>query len=203
MHLKKRNLLLLLLVLLLAGASLVGSLSAKYITSRELDVTVTFTASLAQSVTLNESRATRQSNGTYALDPSDPVSGNDYILMPGVDLPKDPGITVTGKTPIPAYLFLEVVDNIPLDAGVHYLIRDHWTRMTGVTGKHGGTVYVYNNGQILTETFPAEPVMILKNDTIYVSQSCSLASAAPLTFHGALVEVSGSRTPAEVYAAIS
>lgn len=89
-----------------------GVASAKYKTQKvanTVPVTVTVTADLADSLTISESAVTRQSSGQYVTG-SGTSSGNTYDLMPGVDIPKDPFVRVTGKTEIPAFLYIEIVD---------------------------------------------------------------------------------------------
>lgn len=125
-----------------AAATLIGSAIGKYVRSYTLEeATVTFSAKLATSITLLEHEAKRQPDGSYVLDNSKTVTSMEYTLMPGLDIPKDPHITIEGKTPIPAYLFVEVVDTTPNEA-ISYEMTERW-RPLGITGKNGGAVYVY------------------------------------------------------------
>ena len=100
----------LLAVILIIGL-VVGLSSAKYKTEKHLTGDVKFTVKLADKILIQEHEAVRQDDGSYVLNDNIVVE-QSYMLMPGVDVPKDPFITVEGKTPIPAYLYVEVVEKI-------------------------------------------------------------------------------------------
>jgi hypothetical protein len=100
----------LLAVILIIGL-VVGLSSAKYKTEKHLTGDVKFTVKLADIILIQEHEAVRQDDGSYVLGDNIVVE-QSYMLMPGVDVPKDPFITVEGKTPIPAYLYVEVVEKI-------------------------------------------------------------------------------------------
>ena len=135
-----------LLVVLLIG--LIGVASGKYTTTISHRGKITFSASLAESVTIQE------------------TTGTEYLLIPGHDITKDPKIVITGKTTIPAYLFVEVVNT--LDAPVTYGMASHWTELEGVTGPDGGKVYYYNT--VLTNTNVPGSIGILNGNTVTVGQ---------------------------------
>ena len=99
----------LLAVILIIGL-VVGLSSAKYKTEKHLPGVVKFTAKLADKILIQEHEAVRQVDGSYVLISENIVEEQAYKLMPGVDIPKDPYITIEGKTPIPAYLSVEVVE---------------------------------------------------------------------------------------------
>lgn len=161
---------------------------AKYIKDVPFKGKVTFTAALAESLTLTESEAKRNDDGTYSLDTSKPVENNTYTLMPGVDVPKDPKITITGKTAIPAYLYVEVLESKDFPDTVTYALTDNWTLLEGHSN-----VYYYN-GDLPTGD---STVQILKNNTVYVSDAISHNTAATLTFRAYLFQNIG--TPEESF----
>ena len=201
--------------------SLVGVALAKYVYSTELHATVTFSARLADNLWLQEHAVERQTDGSYVLtstvlpvlddDGNVTDNQNDYILMPGVDVPKDPYITIDGKTPLEAYLFVEVVDSLDSDnTKVTYEMEPHWLDITNqVTPEHGGRVYVYAKDSVAVKvTADVDELGILKGDTVYVSQKLDKnATDLELKFYAALGEiavvtegnVTRERTPAEVY----
>lgn len=183
---KKRRLALLFAVLFCLSA-ITFVVVAKYVKDIPFSGTVTFKAHLADNLTLTESRAIRQANGTYTLNTATPVSGNTYVLMPGVDIPKDPKITVYGKTAVPAYLYVEVISTLPAD--VTYAMADGWT-VLGTPGPKGGTVYVYNT--LLNGTPNEVTVQILKNNTLTVSQKLSQTATGTVTFYAYLCQQNGS-----------
>lgn len=185
----------LLIVLTLVLLGLIGFASGKYVQDRSFDGKVTFKASLASDVILQEHTAQRQTDGSYKLvEPF--VSQNTYYLIPGLDIPKDPHIIIEGKTPIEAYLFVEVVSS--LDAPVTYSVDTSlWTKVD-VTSKHGGTVYRY-----MGEGFPENPIYILSGNTVTVSQNLLKTSVDDgddlLTFYVYLIEKVGSASAEEAY----
>lgn len=193
------RLILLVAVLSVILGSLIGGVAAKYIWSTEITGTVTFSAKLAESILLKEHQANKGADGSYSLDANTEVSANTYTLLPGLDIPKDPFITVTGKTPIAAYLFVEVVESAELDTDIlSYSLDDHWTPLS-VAGKHGGKVYVYSS--ILDGGSADLTVNILKGQTLTVSQKLKAAkSANALTFYGLMAETAAVEKGSMAYA---
>ena len=177
---------------LLAGCLLVAALAllavadlrAKYVTTVDLTGAVRFTADLAVDVTLWEHQAQRNPDGTYTLSATDnpTINTNTYVVMPGVDIPKDPTITITTKSAIPAYLYVEIVDNSP--SSVTYTLDDKWERLT-ISGSDR-TVYLYKYDE--DYNFPAADaegkitINIIKSQVITVGQAYDPA-AAPSNFN--------------------
>ena len=173
------------LAVLLGG--LIGGVAAKYIWSTELSGKITFSAKLAEKVELLEHEAIRNTDGSYVLG-AETVTSNAYTLLPGVDVPKDPYLRVTGKTPIAAYLFLEVKEALD-PAYLSYTVDPAlWTKLT-VSGANGGTVYVYKT--LLDGDFADGSVSILNPQQITVSQKLKFTSPTnALTFWGLMAEAS-------------
>ena len=171
---KKKTLLTILAVMLVCCIAVTGTLAVLFAKTSE-PVVNTFTAAgdgklVTGDFTLKEHIAAKQNDGSYTLTDAltnNTVKGNDYYVLPRTDLPKDPFITITGKTNAPAYLYVEVVDGLP--SGMHYAMADCWTRLEGVTGNNGGVIYVYNNGTPIDEKSTGlENISIIKNNTITV-----------------------------------
>ena len=191
------SVLILLVLLLIVLVSFAG---AKYVTTKTHSTTITFSASLAENVILQESKAERQADGSYVLG-GEYVQTNAYKLIPGLDIPKDPHIIIEGKTPIQAFLFVEVVST--LDTPVAYAIDDsNWQELAGVTGKNGGKVYQYIS--VLDENFSGDAINILKDKQVVVGQKLLSQSDAEedlLAFYVTLIEkTTESATPAQAYA---
>lgn len=190
--------LLILAVLLLSG--LMGAALGKYIRTMSFPGKVTFSATLATGMKLQEHQVERQSDGSYettpVLLPDEGVAGkgNDYVLLPGLDIPKDPFITVEGKTSIPAYLYVEVLDTTA--DTLSYTMADHWLKLEGVTGKNGGAVYVYSTTNPVDARTPLAidntfggTVDILDGNTVTVSQKVTHGAAAgKLDFYACMGE---------------
>lgn len=202
MYAKKRRitpLLVVLLLLLIIGTT--GTTVAKYIHSTQLSSKVTFTAKLAEKITLLEHEAKRNDDGSYELTDKT-TDENKYSLIPGLDIPKDPYITIIGKTPIKAYLFVEVYNALgnvfitPTESG-EWLLADCWKLVEGVTGKgKGGAVYVYTGEtdeplQLDHANCPKDSIYILKDNKIYVSQKLlsDQLTEQHLNFYACLSEV--------------
>lgn len=199
MYAKKRPLwrVLLLIAAVALICALIGSAVGKYIYTETLSASVTFSAEMAKNVVLQESKANRLLDGSYELT-APFVKNNIYTLIPGLDVPKNPHIIITEKSPVKAYLFVEVVEALP--DTIEYTIADGWQSL-GKIGKHGGTVYVYNTQ--LDENTPETPIHILAGDMIYVSQDLlgSLTSQA-MTFYACLGETAAGDA-ASVYTSIN
>lgn len=199
--------------LLIAGL-VVGLSQAKYKTEKIMTGKVRFTAKLAENLAIQEHSAEREHDGSYKLlIDEDPVQDQAYKLMPGVDVPKDPFITVTGKTELPGWLFVEVVPGADFPAEVTYAVRSsedataddpgYWID-TGLTGDHGGKVYVYYKSIVTadTQTTSGEgdaaattltEFYVLATDgrgnTLTVSQDLDRETNAKLDFYAYLCQV--------------
>lgn len=218
MNMKKMRYLPLILALaVLLSSVLIGNAAAKYIYRNTWNATVTFTAELADNVLLQEHLASRAPDGSYSLDSEVVTENNTYILLPGLDIPKDPFISIVDKSSIGSYLFLEVVetldtvtetdpvtDQATTHKPVDYSLTGDWLPLPGATGKHGGAVYVYAKDGVpvviddrltagkpdLTATIP-----ILQGDRVTVSQYLKKYNVTEngdtdvLTFYAALNEI--------------
>lgn len=179
----------------------VGSVFAKYQKTVKLN-SVNFTVSggkLAEACTLKEHVAVQNSDGTYSLG-AETATSNRYGITPGITLPKDPYFTVEGKSKVAAYLYVEIADS---SAGkLSYSLTDDWMAL-GLTGEHGGSVYVYTGGtssaSLLTQDFSADKLYVLQNNQISVSQTASNVSSASLDFYGYLAQASLAENAADVF----
>lgn len=192
-YIKFRTWVLILLALLIA---LSGYAAAKYVQTKTLGGTVTFTAKLAEEFYLRETEIIRQDDGNYTLG-SEYVYNTQqtYVLIPGVDIPKDPHIVIKGKTPnIPAYLFLEVVDSTPNNSLV-FSLSENWISAASLKQpQHDGMVYVYsadkNAPTPITQDY--EKITILTGDTVTVKQGLKTnhdKDPNSLTFYAYLEEI--------------
>ena len=218
---KKRSRLVTVGILAVALLSvLIGSAIGKYTTTVPVSGTVTFNASLATSITLQEHKAERQGDGSYELSTTETVTSQTYSLLPGLDIPKDPYITITGKTPIKAYLFVEIVDTLAETKDgttytpITYTVSSDWLKLNDVTGKNGGTVYVYQGDKTEAKPITTDltvqilaPLVKDKPETIRVSQKLIAQSDSDsndvLKFYACMGETAMGTTPAAVYKAIN
>ena len=201
---KKKTLLTILAVMLVCCIAVAGTLAVLFAkTSEPVVNTFTATSQLVNGdFTLKEHIAEQQKNGSYTLTKettNNTVTGNHYDVLPRTDLPKDPYITITEKTNAPAYLYVEVVGELP--NGMHYDMADCWTKLNGVTGNNGGVIYVYNNGTPIDENSTGlENIAIIAGNTIKVDDVPGLAEGqkVSLSFYAYLGQASVG-TPSEAY----
>lgn len=203
---KKKIFLGIVALMLVCTLSVAGTLA--YLTSQANDgegVTNTFVAAgggeMVETFELKEHAVIRQTDGSYILGtadaPKDAQSGqygNDYEVLPGVELPKDPYITISGKTEAPAYLYVEIVGALDTAIFDWAVDTDNWTELTGVTGQNGGKVYVYKNSTIINnETTGLETINIIANNKVKVknADTASIAEAGiTLEFYGYMAQAS-------------
>ena len=176
------------------------------------DVAVTVNANLASLLEVKEHQAVRGDTGEYSLSSGTEVTSNSYVLMPGVDIPKDPFVRVAGKTEIPAYLYIEVIDETggSFDTYSYTVDSANWTPLktdeyADVTGKNGGKVYVYRNGTKLTDVNMTNGTLtagILTDDKITVKPGLDVSSdysSATLTFYAYMAQAVDGKTAYEIF----
>lgn len=199
-------LVLLLLVLLLSIAGGISQVNAKYVRTFNLTGTLQIKTKLADDVLVQEHKATRQSDGSYKLSETELVKENSYTLIPGLDIPKDPFVTVTGKTSIDAFLFLEVVNNTGSDAISYTVDTTHWKKTEIPPKNPNGTVYLHiiDGETAVLDEATASPytVPILAGKTVEIKQGLlsSKPTGDPLKFYVYLIEkTTASATPEQAY----
>ena len=92
-------------VLLVAAAGIGAGVSAKYRQEVAVHGTIYYDPTLAESLACIEHEAQRDANGVYTLGDEE-TAANAYVLMPGVDAPRDVFVRIQGKTAAPAYLYV-------------------------------------------------------------------------------------------------
>ena len=111
-------------------------------------------------------------DGAYTLSKTEEVSENTYLVLPGVDIPKDPFVKTEETLKLDAYVFIEVKDATE-GTNLHYTVdAQNWTLLTGKTGPKGGKVYVMAlNGGIVNKDSKLGPVSILKDNKVTVDNA--------------------------------
>lgn len=187
---QRRRLIITIAALSLILTTLCGVVQAKYIANRQVGGSVTILAQLG-TIALQEHEAVRQADGSYKLN-EELVTTNAYFLMPGVDVPKDPYVVISDKTPIEAYVYIKVESTLP--DTVQYSLAGHWKAVTGCTG-----VYVYAPGGTPKAVTENGTIQILTNDTLTVSQKYSGNDWVELNFTAYLYQTAAGDTPEAVY----
>lgn len=187
---KKRIILFGIIVAVTFVIAITAGLHAKYIRKVSLQGSVEFSSELAEKVELNESEAVPTKSGRYKLNQNKKVLENNYKVMPGVNIPKDPAITVTGKTGIPSYLFVEVTETDIPDT-VTYLLCECWEKINNTNN-----IYVYTG-----DDFDA-PIKILKDDILNVSAQYN-GESFNLNFTAYLYQKLNNETAEETYSRVT
>ena len=184
---------LVLFCLLMATAQLV---LGKYVFGKTVNGSFVTNAKLADTFQLLEHQAVQNTDGSYSLSGSTLVTTNTYQLIPGLTIPKDPYVAITGKTALGAYLYLEVVED-SLSAQLTYAIdTTNWTLLTGAVGPHGGTVYTYAAGLIDDNSTGIDHINILSGSAFTLSRTPVTGSAEALKFCGYLIQPEAGETTA-------
>lgn len=201
----KKKTLTIAIALVLVVALAVGATWA-YLTAQSGPVVNTFTVGKlfdqGGALTLKEHKAVAQTSGEYSYKvTTEEVTGNEYTLLPGTKIEKDPFVKVTGlKAGASCYLYVEVVASDAKNV-LKYSVADTWELLAGVTGKNGGAVYVYktNDGNRVTADVTA--TSILASNLVEVNDfDVNSDATASLTFYGYLCQSAGFADAAAAFA---
>ena len=188
----RRRLLTAIAVLSLMLTYMVGFAYAKYVQTHKTNGSVTITADIG-TIVLQEHKAQKRSDGSYVLTDNVTVK-NEYILLPGLDVPKDPHVVIEKPNALPVYIYVEVVDGRGSNSGISYYMTN-WTKLGAVTGPNGGAVYFYKE-QITT----SQTIYILDNNTVEVSQKLDKSiKDLHLEFYAYMYQAAAGNDAAEVY----
>ncbi len=189
----KKKLLIALAIVLVVAMSVTGTLA--YLTANTGAVTNTFTVGKVfdeedsdthKNFELLEHGITGKP-GEYTLT-AEEVSGNEYTVMPGVNIPKDPFVRVNSPVGVDVYLFVEVVDGTGEQLTVT-VDSAKWTKLAGVTGTHGGDVYTLASGRLAAGS-TLDATYILANNEIAVANA-TIVNPGRVTFYGYLIQAAG------------
>lgn len=201
----KKKTLTIAIALVLVVALAVGATYA-YLTATTGEVKNTFTVGnlIDQNkfVLKEHEVAYNSANGTYDYVTNDgktvETDHNTYSqLAPKMEVPKDPFIAFRAEVKSPAYVFVEIVDTT--DKQITYDLADGWTKLDGVTGNNGGTVYAYKDK--ITSANYTTNLPILANNKVAVADSATSAnlSDATLKFYGYLCQATGFTSAKEAF----
>lgn len=198
----KKKTLTIAIALVLVVALAVGATWA-YLTATSGPVVNTFTVGKIldnkDNFTLNEHplKNANTTDGVYQLDMNaTPVQAVTYsAVMPGVDLPKDPTVTIkAGALKGDAYLFV-VVDN-QLASELTFDVNSAWTKIGEDSTK---ALYTIAAGKLTAGNTTDLAWHILDNDTVKVADKITSADLGMLTFNAYLVQAGGFETAAAAW----
>lgn len=184
----KKKLTTVLAIVLVVALSVAGTYA--YLTAQTKQVTNTFTAAgLASKFTLDESKATQKTDGSYTLDVNDRVQENTYSVVPKVNLAKDPTVHVTLEKNVGAYVFLAVDNN--LGDGLTATIDDtQWTALNKTYTANGAEWTIYYK-QLAGSATPAQvDINVLAGQQIVVGDTVA-AECGNIVFNAYLTQSAG------------
>lgn len=167
---------------------------AKYVVDKTITGVASITAKLG-SIEVLESKAVPNALGEYTLNTALAVTENTYdIVIPGLDIPKDPYVVIHGKTEVPVYIFVEVVNKLSGSEITFAIDDDCWLELTGFKGANAGTVYVYTTDKSSAAAAVADPgpINILKGKQVTVGQELlhGLTDNLALSFYASIIDTS-------------
>ena len=206
---KKKTLITALCMVLVCVLSVAGTLA--FLKESTVKVENTFVADgggkLAEAFTIEEQDVEQQEDGSYILkdDEGEPVladGGVAYLIAPGRVLPKKAWFNIEGKTTVPAYVYLEVVDTLEEGFYTYAVDSDNWEPLMDgaetpaqVVGPNGGLLYTLKSGMVSAEDEDLDPIGILDDDIVTVSDALEESdfeglSDQALDFYGYLAQAS-------------
>ena len=184
---KKKTLIILLALVLVFGIAVGGTIA--YLTTKSDDVKNTFVASDIGKLELKET----DTDG----DGSMTTQKNTYMVVPGVDITKDPKLTytinqdATSDNDVPVYVFVKVTAKgwtvsgnsykFPIGDvadGLSATVCDGWTELTGVTLGEGEHVYYKE----LAANTAMAATSLITGDKVTVSADITDAGLQATTF---------------------
>ncbi len=185
------------LLLLIAAVITTNAVLGKYVTETRVVGSFQVSSRLADRFALQEHAAVQGEDGSYTLHSTNLVTTNTYQLIPGLTIPKDPFISVTNKTSISAYIYLEVIDSSVSPAVSYSVNSSVWTPLTGVTGPHGGDVYVYSAGLVNDHSSGLDHIPILTGNSFTLPPTPITGAREVLMFYGYMIEPTSASATAE------
>ncbi|WP_290996279.1 hypothetical protein [Gordonibacter sp.] len=210
---KRKTLLGIVAVVMVCAIAAAGALA--YLQAQTKAVTNTFVASGSQIINdptnnylFQEHKVTSNDDGTYTKGPDNDMinadGGQTYKVWPGVNIPKDPQVSLKDVTQ-PAYLFVEVVETgSNWGTNLKYEPADTWKKISD-KGPQGGKVYAYTGKVMPADTATAKVFPFLKQDAdgnaITVAGSYASTTNETLAFYSYLCQSIGFADEAAAFTA--
>ena len=141
------------------------------------------------------------------LDDDNDPNTNEYEMMPGQSITKDPEITVKSGSE-EMWLFVKLEKSSNFDTFMEYTVADGWTALSGVDG-----VY-YQHITVEDVATADKAIAVIKNNTVTVKEtvtkdqlnaldSGSSANYPTLTVTAYAVQYAGNATAADAWAKVT
>ena len=176
---------------------------AKYVMDQALTSQASITAKLG-SISVLEHVYELQTDGSYKKTEATTNNGNTYsVVIPGLDIPKDPYVQITNKSPIAAYVFLKIETDNLKENGLTYTLKEHWKLVDGYTD-----VYVYSEKsgenwvpvKVTGTNAGTITISVLDGDQVIVSQKLNKdATGLELTFSACMKQYVTDQTAKQIY----
>ena len=131
-------------------------------------------------------------------------TGNNYKIVPGVNIKKDPKVTIKGGSE-PCYVFVKVDENGTfVKDKVTYRMSVLWTKLEGVEGVDN-VWYIEQGGVVNPQTVPilANDHQIIVSKDLTKDEIKSITANPTLTFTAYAVQKEGSNNAAEAWAKVN
>lgn len=174
----RKVLLLVLCLVLVVSATVMGTLA--YLTDQTEDVVNTFTIGKVD-ITLAE------------------TTGQQYKMVPGNDISKDPKVTVTAGSE-DSWVFVQVTEGNSLGNYITYSVADGWTPLP----EHAGVYYREYTGTNAAEYPVLTNNKVTVKDTVTNEMMEAVKEALPtLTFKAYAIQKAGFTTAADAWAELN
>lgn len=124
------------------------------------------------------------------------TTGANYKIVPGVDIKKDPTVTVNGGSEA-CWLFIEVVESEGWSEKVTYTLADGWTALPNVDGVYYRTVAASENDQ---EFAVLKDNKVIVDETLTKTEIEALSDSDTLTFTAYAVQTAEVDSAADAWA---
>lgn len=183
-----------LLLLAVLSVWMLGGLSAKYVVSERSSDSAKV-ADFGVGIKVIEHDAKLIEDATKAVEKDsvyeltdETVNKNLYkAVMPGVDIPKDPFIVITGNGEVSCELYVKVTEK-DLPDTVTYKMADGWELEKTETLQSGTTVHTFKYNRVLVPPFSGEYPILKDNKLIVSDRYVGNGRDFSLTFNAWLVQ---------------
>ena len=121
-----------------------------------------------EAVLIKDADKALKMNSVYELTGNE-VTNNTYdVVLPGVNIPKDPSIRIKDATKAPCELYVKVIVK-DLPDTVTYEMTSDWKLIKTETSQSDGIVYTYKYNKVIESQFSGT-VSVLKDNKLKVSE---------------------------------
>lgn len=118
---------------------------------------------------------------TPTPDDDDDPDTNEYEMIPGEEITKDPKVTVNTDSKA-SWLFVKLVKSANFDDFMEYTIADGWTQLKDAQGNAVPGVYFREVGEVVSEDVVYE---VIKDNKVHVKETVTKEMLNALDSQGA------------------